>query len=88
MGMQEVALNQPSEPVRAFPAQVRNSQGLVIEAEAGRAQYGVNPNVESKPEERKQAWGRIQQLQQKVGQSLAEQGVTEDDVIRAVLEDD
>lgn len=44
--------------------------------------------IEATPEDRRAAWGRLQQIQQKVGESLAEQGVTEDDIIRAVVEDD
>ena len=88
MDMQKVTLNQLSEPVRAFLAQVRPGQGIVVEDEDGRAQYGVIPYVEATPAERKQAWLEIQQIQQKVGQSLADQGVTEDDLIQAALEDD
>lgn len=88
MEMQKIAMSQLSEPVREFLAQIRNGQGLVIEDETGRAQYGVIPYVESPLEERKQAWARIQQLQRNLGRALAEQGLTEDDLIRAALEDD
>lgn len=88
MGMQKVAINQLSEPVREFLAQVRNGQGIVVEDEAGRARYGVIPYVEATPEERKRAWERLQQLQQTIGPRLIEQGVTEDDLIRAALADD
>jgi len=88
MDMQKIAIEQLSEQVRAFLSQVRNGRGLVIEDEAGRAQYGVIPFVEATPEERSQAWEKIQQLQQKIGQKLADQGVTEEDLIRAALEDD
>ena len=88
MGMQKVAINQLSEPVREFLAQVRNGQGIVVEDEAGRAQYGVIPYVEATPEERKRVWERLQQLQQTIGPRLVEQGVTEDDLIRAALADD
>ena len=88
MGMQKVAINQLSEPVREFLAQVRNGQGIVVEDEAGRAQYGVIPYVEATSEERKRAWERLQQLQQTIGPRLVEQGVTEDDLIRAALADD
>ena len=88
MEMQRIAINQLSEPVRKFLAQVQNGHGIVVEDETGRAQYGVIPYIEAAPQERKQAWERIQQLQQRIGQNLAEQGVTEDDVIRAILEDD
>jgi hypothetical protein len=86
--MQRVALSELSEPVREFLARVENGQGLVVEDESGRARCGVIPYVEATPDERKRAWERIQQIQQKVGQSLADQGVTEDDVIRAALQDD
>lgn len=38
--------------------------------------------------ERKAAWKRIQQLQRKVGRAMREQGITETDVLREILEDD
>ena len=49
MEMQRIAINQLSEPVREFLAQVQDGQGIVVEDETGRAQYGVIPYVEAAP---------------------------------------
>jgi hypothetical protein len=88
MGMQKVALNQLSEPVRAFLARVSVGQGIVVEDEAGRARYGVVEYVEASPAERTEAWEELQQLQQKTKQAIEEQGGTVDEVERLILADD
>jgi hypothetical protein len=88
MGMQKVALNQLSEPVQEFLARVRDGQGIVVEDEAGRARYGVVEYVEASPAEQKEAWERLQQLQQKTKQAIEDQGGTVDEVERLILADD
>jgi hypothetical protein len=88
MGMQKVALNQLSEPVQEFLARARVGQGIVVEAEAGRARYGVVEYVEASPAEQKEPWERLQQLQQKTKRAIEEQGGTVDEVEGVILTDD
>jgi len=88
MGMQKVAINQLSEPVRAFLARVRVGRGIVVEDEAGRARYGVVEYLPASPEERQEAWEHLQQLQQKTKQTIEDQGGTVDEIERLILADD
>jgi hypothetical protein len=86
--MQKVPINQLSQPVREFLARVTVGQGILIEDEAVRTRYQVVKYIEASPEEQKKAWRGIQKAQQKIGKELTKQGVTEDDIIKAVLQDD
>jgi hypothetical protein len=67
---------------------VQPGQGIVIEDETGQAQYGIIPYVETSPEERAAASKRIKRLQQMTRKAMKEQGVTEADVERLLLESD
>jgi hypothetical protein len=50
--MRKIALHELSQEVQSFLAQVQPGQGIVVEDETGRAQYGIIPYVEASPEER------------------------------------
>lgn len=94
MRMEKVRLKTLSESVRSFLARVRAGKGLVVEDEQGRPVATVLPAPESEaavtatPEEREQAWKRIQRIQRKASKSMDAQGVTEDDLVREILKDD
>ena len=44
--------------------------------------------VDATPEAQARAWKEIQKIQRKAGKAVAEQGITEEDVIAEVLKDD
>ncbi len=94
MRMIKVQLKTLSEPVRSFLARVQAGQGLVVQDDQGRTVARVLPANETEaaivatPEEREQAWKRIQKIQRKASKSMEKQGVTEDDLVREVLKDD
>lgn len=79
-----------SEAVRAFLQEAFEGGGVVIEDESGRARGGVFPYTyyEASEQERERAWQWLQQLQQRVGRSMREQGITEEDADRVLQEDD
>ena len=86
--MQRITITQLSEPVRLFLAQVLQSQGVVVEDENGRAQFGVIPYAEATAEEQAAAWEKLRRLQEKTAKAMGSAGVTEHDVEQAILEDD
>lgn len=88
MGMRKFMINKLSEPVRTFLAQVQDGEVVVVEDEAGRAQYRVAPCGEATPEARRRSWERIQQLQQRIGQAIEAQGGTMAEVEQLILADD
>jgi len=88
MNMQRIAISELSEQVRLFLAQVRAGEGIVIEDESGRSQYGIIPYSEATTSERAYAWKKLEVLQQKVGQAMTQAGVTEADIEKALLQVD
>ena len=88
MAVQKVALEELSEPVRAFLARASAGQGILVEDEAGRVRYGVVQYIEASPEEQRAAWDRLQRLQGKTRQAIEGQGRTVDEVERLILADD
>ena len=88
MNMQRITLSELSEPVRLFLSQVHAGQGIVVEDDTGRSQYGIIPYTEATPEEKKAAWQQLQRVQDKVGAAMTQAGVIEADVEDALLEDD
>ena len=86
--MKKIRLNDLSEAVRSFFSQASGEEGVMIEDETGRARYGVVPYREASVEEKQQADEALRRLQEKTGQAMREQGVTEEDIDRALQEDD
>jgi hypothetical protein len=88
MSMRKVGIKELSQDVQSFIAQVGPGEGIVIEDETGRAMVGITPYVEATATERAAAWKLLEGLQEKASQAMKEQGVTETDVMKLLLEDD
>jgi hypothetical protein len=86
--MRTVRLDELSESVRKVLAATGEDESVVIEDENGRARYGVIPYRRPTDEQKQRAWEKLRKLQDKVARSMEEQGVTEDDVMRVILEDE
>ena len=93
---QQIDVTEKAEQVREFvvelvqikePVDVVMEGKVVIRALPAEEQADAD-FVEATPDERARAWREIQKIQRKVGRSLKEQGVTEDDVVREILTDD
>ena len=94
--MKTISINDLSEPVKDFLEQATDSEGLSIKDETGRLRFGVVLYLPSKVEDRatvpdkasrEQAWREIQAIQEKVGARMREAGITEEDVDRALADD-
>ena len=88
MAMQKIAITELSKPVRSFLAKARNGEGIVVEDETGRPQFGITPYIEATTAQKKRAWKGIKCLQRKVGKAMKAEGVKEQDIERLILEDD
>ena len=88
MGMRKVSISKLSKPVQAFLSQVQQGEGLLVEDETGRAQYGVILYTEATEEERLEAWTDIEKIRKKVRKQMEERGSTEDELDRILQEDD
>jgi hypothetical protein len=88
MTLRKIGINELSQEVRSFLAQVRPGESILVEDEAGRAQFGVIPYIEASAEARASAWRRLERLQQKTSKSMKAQGVTEADVEKLLMQDD
>jgi hypothetical protein len=86
--MQKLRLNDLSDPVRDFLAPASKGEVIVVEDEAGSVTYSVIPVVHPSSEQKRQAWNRILRLQQKVGESMRRQGVSEDDIDRVLRDEE
>ncbi|MFV2073840.1 MAG: hypothetical protein ACC742_14460 [Thermoanaerobaculales bacterium] len=86
--MKTVRLGELSESVRKVLAATGQDESVVIEDENGQARYGIIPYRRPTDEQKQRAWEKLRKLQNKVTRSMEEQGVTEDDVMRVILEDD
>jgi len=86
--MKKIRLNDLSEVVRSFFAQASGEGGVMIEDDAGCARYGVVPYREASVEEKRQADEALRRLREHTGQAMRDQGVTEEDIDRALQEDD
>jgi len=86
--MRKVRISDLSEDVRGFVAAAYEGGGVVVEDEAGRPQVSVLPFRPPTREETERANKSLERLREKTGKAMQEAGVTEEDVIRAVLEDD
>jgi len=86
--MRKIRLNELNEAVRSFLNQVVAGDTLVIEDESGQPCGSFIPYRESTPAEKQQADQSLERLRQKTGQAMKKHGVTEDDIVRVILEDD
>ncbi len=86
--MKKILLNDLSEAARNVLAGVGKDESIVIEDETGAARYGVIPYRQPTAERKQQAWEKLREWQAKAEASMKKHGVTEDDILRVVLEDD
>jgi hypothetical protein len=86
--MKKLRLDQLDQTLRQQLAEIGDDESIVIEDENGQARYGVIPYRRPTAEQKQRAWERLRMLQENVGKAMAEQGITEDDVMRELLKDD
>ena len=86
--MNKIRITELSQAVQDFLSRVTAGGSVAIVDDDGQLQCGITPYTEATPAEKEQAFRSLEALQAKVGKSMKEQGVTEDDVMRVLLEDD
>jgi hypothetical protein len=86
--MIKIRLDELGQTLRQKLASIGDEESMVIEDENGQARYGVIPYRRPTAEQKRCAWERLRQLQDKVAASMKEQGVTEDDLMQELLKDD
>ena len=86
--MKKVRLSELTEPVRQFLDRVFEGGGVVVEDNEGRTRGSFVPYRDPTPEEEHRADESLARLRQKTSAAMKEAGVTEDDVMRELLEDD
>jgi hypothetical protein len=86
--MKKVRLSELTEPVRQFLDRVFAGGGVVVEDNEGRTRGSFVPYRDPTPEEERRADESLARLRQKTSAAMKEAGVTEDDVMRELLEDD
>ena len=86
--MQRIRFNELSDAVQAFLRRVLDGGGVVLEDENGRTRGGVIPYRDPSPVEERRADVALQQLWKTTEKAMSEQGITEADIDRVLLEDD
>lgn len=86
--MKKVRLSELDEQVQRFLEGVKTDGSIAVVDDDGVLQCGVTPYYYANAEERAEAWRSLEELQGKVAKSMAEQGITEEDIDRALQEDD
>jgi len=86
--MKKIRLTEVSEAVRAFLNQVLQGDGVEIEDEDGRTRGQFVPHRDPTADEERRADASLERLRKRTGESMRKHGVTEDDVMEAILEDD
>ncbi len=84
--MQTVRFNDLSDPVRAFLAPAGRGEVIVVHDEGGKATFSVVPIIQPSADVQRQAWSDILKLQQEVGHSMRQHGVSEEDSDRLLVE--
>jgi hypothetical protein len=82
--MQRIKITELSQPVRSFLARIKKRRGAVVEDESGFARYGVIPYAA----EAERAWKELEDVRREAAESMRRHGVTEQDVVEQILEDD
>jgi hypothetical protein len=85
--MKKVRLNDLGEPFQKAVAEAAG-EPIVIEDDQGEARYGVVPYRKPSDQQKQQAWEKLKEYQRRAAASMKKHGVTEDDVMRVILEDD
>ncbi len=82
--MQRVKITELSEPVQSFLARVKKGNSVVVEDDSGLARYGVIPYSA----ETERAWKELEGIRREAAEAMKRQGVTEQDVVNRILQDD
>jgi hypothetical protein len=83
--MKRIRPNELAQTFRQVLAAIGDEDSIDIEDENGQARYGVISYCRPTAEQKQRAWDRLRKLQDKVGDSMQEQGLTEDDVLQELL---
>jgi hypothetical protein len=86
--MRKVQISELSDDVRGFLSGAVEDGGVVVEDDNGLPQVSVYSFRPPSTEEKQRAEASLQRLREKTGKALQESGVTEEDVVQAILEDD
>ena len=86
--MKKMRLNELGPAAQEALANLGDSESIVIEDETGQARYGVIPYRKPTKQQKAQAWEKLRAIQDKAAASMKKHGVTEDDLMRVILEDD
>ena len=86
--MRTIKFTELNEVVRSFLVDALKGDGVCIEDSTGSLRGSVVPYRQPTSDQKKRALESLQRLQEKTSQAMQEQGVTEDDVMRVLLEDD
>jgi hypothetical protein len=85
--MKKVQLNDLGEPFQKAVAEAAG-EPIIVEDEQGQARYGVVAYRKPSGQQRQQAREKLTEYQRRAEASMKYHGVTEDDVMRVILEDD
>ena len=85
--MKKVRLDDLGEPFRKAVEEA-GGEPIVIEDDDGEARFGVVPYRKPSDQQKQAAWEKLKEYQRRAAASMKEHGVTEDDVMRVILEDD
>ncbi len=85
--MKKVRLNDLGEPFRKAVAEA-GGEPIIIEDDDGQARFGVVPYRKPSDQQKQLAWEKLKEYQRRAEASMKKHGVTEDDVMRVILEDD
>ncbi len=86
--MKKIPLNELSEAAQQLLAEGTEDEPVIIENDNGTVRYGVIPYRKPTDQQKQRAWVTLRRLQKKAAASMKKHGVTEDDVMREILEDD
>ena len=86
--MNKVKLSELDEAVRDFLTSALQGDGVIVEDDDGQAQGSLLPYCRPTSEQRQRAEASLERLRQKTGDAMRRHGVTEDDIVRVILEDD
>jgi hypothetical protein len=84
--MSTIQLSEIGQPLLSL-LEEDSGKSVLIEDESGRARFAVVPFVEATSAEQRAAIDRLAKLQEKVGRSMAAQGVTEVDLDQLLREE-
>jgi hypothetical protein len=81
-------LKELNEPIRSFLTQLKEGDAALVTDDTGLIQYSVVRFRQASSAERTAAWREIQQIQQKVGKTMAAAERTEEQLDNLLREDD